>query len=332
MLTLHRNENIFGLSPSVRFILQSSCAGVYQYPGDELRLLQRVLAREFGVEESCVTLGAGSTEVLRFVLSAWLQLPGVRLFCADPTYPPVLAIAGSPDRVVRVPSRLARHLDLVALRAEVDRHVGPAVVYLSHPDCHSGELLSRPALANWIAEAGARVRFIVDEAYMEFVPDANEATVLPCLADFADRLLVLRTFSKAYGLAGLRIGYGLSGRPLPGGGVLAAGLGTLAVRAAIEAFDDRGWLEHARCLLTAARTHLQQGLSAQGLDWLPGHGNFVLHTLPAGSKDFVRALRPYGVRVAYPLPGLPQWCRATVGTIPDMNYYLSVLSTLAGDD
>lgn len=331
MLALHCNENVFGLSPTVRFILQSSGSCVYQYPGDELRLLRRQLARETGVDESCVMPGAGSTEVLRAALHAWLDMPDARFFCASPTYAPAASIAGTRVPVVQVPPDKSLRVDLAALRAAVDRHHGPAVVYLSNPDCHTGELLSRELLASWVASSAPLTRFIVDEAYMEFVPQERDATLLPCLSDFAGRLLVLRTFSKAYGLAGLRIGYGLGGHPLPGAETLGAGIGVLSVRAALEAVDDRGWLEHARCLMAVARTHLQQGVAALGLDWQSGHGNFVLHAVPPRVQDFSRSLRPYGIRVAYPLAGLPGRCRVTVGTIPDMNYYLSVLSTLCGE-
>jgi histidinol-phosphate aminotransferase len=331
MLTLHRNENLFGLSPAVRFVLQSSCPVVYQYPGDELMLLQKLLARLAGLHSPLVMVGAGSTEVLRIALADWLRQPAARLFCLEPVYPPVLVLAGGLAPVTLVPPGVGWRPDLTALRREVGRHDGSAVVYLSNPDCHSGELFSRDELSAWLGNTPPRVRFIIDEAYMEFVPQHRDATLLPCVADFAGRLLVLRTFSKAYGLAGLRIGYGL-GDTLPGADALACGVGVLAVRAALEALDDHGWIEHSRCLMLAARTHLQQGLTSLGLVWLNGQGNFVLHTLPAGGRNFGAALRPYGIRVAYPLAGLPGWCRTTVGTIADMNYYLSVLSTLVHED
>ena len=331
MLTLHRNENLFGLSPAVRFVLQSSCPLAYQYPGDELTLLQRLLARLAGLHAPLVMLGAGSTEVLRIALAAWLGQPSARLFCSQPVYPPVLVLAEGLAPVTLVPPGAGLRADLAELRREVERHDGPAVVYLSNPDCHGGELFSRDELSAWLAATAPRVRFIIDEAYMEFLPQYRDVTLLPCVADFAGRLLVLRTFSKAYGLAGLRIGYGL-GEPLPGAESLVCGVGVLAARAALEALDDHGWIEHSRCLMLASRTHLQQGLTSLGLAWVNGQGNFVLHAVPPGGRNFDAALRPYGIRVAYPLAGLPGWCRTTVGTIADMNYYLSVLSTLVRED
>lgn len=332
MLSLHRNENSFGLSPSVRTLLQTASHSAYLYPDEEPERLARLLAARLRLRPSQVFPGAGATALLETVLGALAGEPGMRLFCSRPVYVPVAGLAAQLGLdTVEVPFAPGPAFDLDALVAAVAAHPGPAVVYLSRPDCHSGELLDRDRLTDWIAGAGARVRFIVDEAYIEFVPAHGRHSLAGLVPSFPDRLLVLRSFSKAYGLAGLRIGYALGGegwRSMLAGRTAAGPVNLLGIRAAHDALDDDAWLEHSLTLLDVSRGLLLDGLAGCGVACVAGHGNFVLHALPAEDRPFRQMLSRHAIRVAYPIAGLPGWCRVTVGTLSEVTYYLNALRSL----
>ena len=331
MLFLHRNENRFGLSPSVRATLQASCVDVFSYPGSCVSRLRGILARHYALPPAQVLLGAGSTEVLALALTSLSRQPGARLFSTLPVYAPVEWLARGRMPLTQLPLTTTMQADVGALRRAVSTHPGFAVVYLSHPDCYCGALLDRDPLLAWIRERDARVFFIVDEAYMEFVDAPERFSLCPAVAAGADNLLVLRTFSKAYGLAGLRIGYGLAGGKAAGNCPSLSGrlgLSLPAVTAALDAWDDHAWLLHALTLMRVSRDTLSLGLSSLGGAPLDSVANFVLHRVPGDGGVFRRVMREHAIRVGFPVRGLPGWCRVTVGAIDEVNHYLSALRTL----
>jgi histidinol-phosphate aminotransferase len=256
---------------------------------------------------------------------------GMRLFCCVPV-PVVLSSLGQwllPLSAQALDAALSP--DLPALQDAVARHGAPALVYLSRPHAHSGEVLPRNTLLDWMRAMGPQVFFIIDEAYIEFVPNAAEQSLIPFIQEFDQRLLVLRTFSTAFGLAGLRIGYGLTScrRADEISRFLSRDtLSLLAVRAALDAHEDREWLEHALSLLEVSRRLLVEGLNKLQLPLHSGPVNFVLHAVPGEGAEFERHMQRHAVRVEYPICGLPGWCRVTVGAVQEMNYYLEVLHSL----
>lgn len=325
MLSLHRNQNCYGLSPSVREVLASVRHSAYAYPEAELVCLKRTLSRRFGVGLSQVVCGAGSSLILREALRHVSTLADARLFVSSPTY----AIAESQGLpVCRVAMDAGLSVDLSAMQRQVAQHAGVAVVYLSNPDCHSGSELDNRALAEWIAGAGEQVYFIIDEAYMEFVARSTSSPLASVLAGNVHNLLVLRTFSKAYGLAGLRVGYGLvSGRWMQGFHtiVLEDTLGLPGARAALEALDDESWLEQARLMVELSRQMLVDGVTMMNLQCSQSSVNFVLHRMPPDAQRFVRQLQRQDLRIAYPIAGLDGWCRVTVGSLGEVSCYLKAL-------
>jgi histidinol-phosphate aminotransferase len=330
MLSLHRNENSLGLSPSVRAILQSMSHQAYGYPAELLSPLRNRLAQQYKTSTAQVICGAGSTDVLRMALQALALRPDARLFCSVPFYPRVKMLTRHHLPMTQVPLDQRLCVDIDALRHAVAAYRGNAVVYLSNPDCHTGELLRREVLLDWMREAGSRVFFIVDEAYMEFVPDATARSLAECVQSGAGNVLVLRTFSKAFGLAGVRIGYGLTSaknaRELSRFGA-ASTISLPAACAALDALEDTEWLMHSRVLVDVSRGLLIEGLDSLGLEYRSGYVNFVLHALPCGGLPFRRSLRSRGVRVVYPVAGVPGWCRVAVGTPDEVSYYLDGLKS-----
>ncbi|WP_215782141.1 histidinol-phosphate transaminase [Paludibacterium sp. B53371] len=330
MLNLHRNECRHGLSPAVRRLLSSAGPLAWQYPAREAaRLVQRLAIYHRRRPEEFV-LGAGATAILQTVLAHFARRPDARLFYSAPVFPLLPAMAGA------LPSEFCRWLpdgsiDLPGLRQRVEQHRGAALVYLSNPDCHGGQMLDQTLLDAWMCEASPRVRFIIDEAYMEFLPEPEAHSLLSRLDALPSSLLVLRTFSKAYGLAGLRVGFAV-GRDagwLAGlQAALAPALNLPGLLAAAEALQNPAWLEHARWLLATARAALCEGLEALQLSPRCSVLNFVLHRLPGEAAFWLAGLAAADVSVCYPINTLPGWCRVSVDSFDGVQRYLQVLRDL----
>jgi len=327
MLALHRNENGYGLSPLLRALVERAHDAIGCFPHDEVPQLCRMLARYFHLPPEQVVCAAGSTEILCRSLLQLATIPNIRLLYFSPASMALaqFKLEGMPRMPLALDAALSA--DLAGLRLKREQHRGPAVVYLSQPNCYTGELINRERLYDWIAAAGDATYFVLDEAYMEFVPDSRQHSLTEMLAGCTHKLLVLRTFSKAYGLAGLRVGYGLMSNGWLQHPTKLDSLCTLSVfgvRAALEAFEDKQWLMHSMQLLEVSRVLLLEGLAALQLACYSGPVNFVLHALPGDAERFLSHLYNYGVRVLLP-EGLDGWCRVTVGRPSEVSYYLDVL-------
>ncbi|TDR79895.1 pyridoxal phosphate-dependent aminotransferase [Paludibacterium purpuratum] len=327
MLPLHRNETHLCLSPATRAQLVAASHDCWRYPGREIGRLQQALACLHGKSADQLLLGAGSTSILLAALGDRLSLGDAVLFYGLPVYAPVADFV-APSRAFPVAPSADGRPDLARLQQCVARHAGPAVVYLSNPDGLTGEVFARDALLRWVASAGTQVFFIVDEAYIEFMPDHAQHSLIGRQSALPPNLMVLRTFSKARGMAGLRIGYGVSGdRPLLSrlGAPLAAGLNLPGLLAALDALEDDSWLDQARFLLDVAREALLTGLVELRIRYRSGPTNFVLHAVPGDTVSFQARMRSQGFLLAFPLPG---WCRVSVGSYEAVQSYLTALRRL----
>lgn len=302
------NENPFPPLPAVRSALIRSIDAVNRYPEFMPERLRDVIAGHIGMRADRVVLGAGATGVVMQALRA-VTVPGDAIVMAAPTfdgYPIVAQLAGL--TVVTVPLDDYGHHDLGALAAAAAQ---ARVVVLCRPHNPTGTLEPVPAVVRFLSRVPPDTVVLLDEAYIEFAAPEHRIDASALLARFPN-VLVVRTFSKAYGLAGLRIGYGLAAaelaaalwaQQLPFG---IAGTGLLAVAASYEAEDQ---LLHRVRLITAERRYLRRHLSAMGIATTDAHANFMY--LPSRGRlwhdVFVRA----GLQVRlYPDGG----ARITVGS------------------
>ncbi|MBV8047943.1 MAG: histidinol-phosphate aminotransferase family protein [Paludibacterium sp.] len=332
MLLLDRNENRLGLAPATRAQMIGASRASWRYPEQETWRLQQALANVHGQSPERVLLGAGSTSVLLAVLADRLQSGRATLFHPLPVYAPVLAFP-SPLKAYPVGPTADGRIDLPRLRQRVEQHQGDAVVYLSNPDCYSGEVLPRESLLHWITQSGPRVFFIIDEAYIEFMPDHGQRSLIRRQSALPRNLLVLRSFSKAYGMAGLRVGYAVTRNARLAAQLrvpLATGMNLPGVMAACDALEDAAWLEHSRFLLEVARSALLEGLSELGIATRHGPTNFVLHEVPCDLSVFRARLHEQSVRLAFPQGELSSWCRVSVDCFASVQAYLTLLRSVCG--
>ncbi|WP_280218041.1 pyridoxal phosphate-dependent aminotransferase [Nocardia neocaledoniensis] len=318
MFDLSLSENPFPPLPSVVAAVRDTLAGANRYPEFLPERLPRLIAERLGVLPDEVVVGAGATGVAMQILRA---LGGGEIVSSTPTfdgYPIMAEMAGMP--LVSVPLDAAGQQDLAALRRAVHRRT--ALVVLCRPHNPTGTVLDAAAVRGFLAAIPRRVPVLLDEAYAEFLDPADRLDVDGLLRRHAN-LLVLRTFSKAYGLAGLRIGYCVGrgeliarvrGQQLPFGTPAAA---AAAVRACYAADDElRARVGHIR----REREALRMSLRACGIDAPVSQANFLY--LPG--PGVATALRRAGIK-AKPYPDGS--ARITVG---DPTAGLAVHTALAG--
>ncbi|RUM88061.1 MAG: histidinol-phosphate transaminase [Thermodesulfatator sp.] len=315
---LASNENPLGPSPRALEALGQALNQVHHYPEASYRTLRQALGDRFGVSPEKIVLGNGSNEILELLLRA-LVSPGEEVLMSNPSflmYEKLAQAAGA--RLQKIPLRAKRH-DLKAfLEATTPR---TRLIFLDHPHNPTGSVLTAEELENFLRALPAGVLVVLDEAYGEFVREPRAARGIE-LFKSGYAVAVLRTFSKAYGLAGLRIGYGFLPEDLAR--VLNAlrqpfNVNVLAVVAAEAALADEEHLRRTQELTWEGLDYLSQELSALGLKPYPSQANFLLVECGRPARPLYEALLQRGIIVrsmeAY---GFPEALRISVG-LPEEN-------------
>jgi histidinol-phosphate aminotransferase len=318
------NENPFGPSPLALAAMQKALPGVNLYPDGNAYYLKQKLAGKLRVEPGQLILGNGSNEIIEFVGQALLG-PGTNVVVSQycfAIYPIVGKMLGA--SVITVPARDYGH-DLSAMLAAIT----PAtrIVFVANPNNPTGTLASREELIHFVNEVPDNVLLVLDEAYIEFLEDPVDLIPL-ILTGTRPNLILMRTFSKIYGLAGLRIGYGISNSELiaalekirqPFNANLLAQVGSLA------ALDDEDHVRKTRDNNLAGLAYLARALRDLKLEVVPSFANFILVRVGDGARVF-DAMQKQGV-ITRPMGGyqLPEWIRISIGTPAENQRTLAVL-------
>lgn len=313
IIKLASNENPFGPSPLALAAMQKALAGVNLYPDGNAYYLKQKLAAKLGCQTANLILGNGSNEIIEFVGHALLA-PGAEVVVSQycfAVYPIITSLFGA--NLVTVPAKNYGH-DLPAmLRAITPR---TRIVFVAEPNNPTGTFASREAIATLVNEVPDHVLLVLDEAYIEFLEDPADLLPLICPGN-RPNLILMRTFSKIYGLAGLRIGYGVAHPEL----VTALekirqpfNINLLAQTAAIAALDDTGHVRKTRANNFQGLQFFQQAFTELKLEYIPSHANFILVRMGHGQRVF-EALQSRGV-ITRPMGGyqLPEWIRISIGT------------------
>lgn len=324
-LVLCWNENPYGPSPAARAAVARSISDGCRYPSDaDMHALVGALARHEAADPEHIVIGTGSGELLR-ALAVVCGHDGGEFIAAAPTYlelPDYAQIFGATTHFVPVDARLAH--DLPAMRAAV----GPRTraVYLCNPNNPTGTAVPAAEIEAFVASLPAHVVTIVDEAYMDFTTGAGVRSVRS-LVDTQHRVVVLRTFSKIHGMAGLRMGYAVT-TPEIAAPLRAACMTTpniLAVRAARASLDDHVFLERTRTRILASRTRITSELSRLNRRYAEPQGNFVFFDTGMPLATFTQRMKARGILVGRAFPPYDQWCRITIGTEPEVESFLGAL-------
>ncbi|AYC33557.1 histidinol-phosphate transaminase [Pseudomonas cavernae] len=326
IVKLASNENPLGPSPKALEAIRAELAELTRYPDGNGFELKRKLAARCGVQPAQVTLGNGSNDILDLVARAFLA-PGLNAVFSQyafAVYPIATQAVGAEGKVV--PAQGYGH-DLEAMLAAIDANT--RVVFIANPNNPTGTWFGPQALAEFLARVPGNVLVVLDEAYIEYAEGDELPDGLNYLAQYPN-LLVSRTFSKAYGLASLRVGYGVSSAQVAD--VLNRvrqpfNVNSLALAAACAALDDADYLAASRRVNDAGMAQLEQGFRALGLSWIPSRGNFIAVDFGRDAAPINRALLQDGV-IVRPVAGygMPTFLRVSIGTEQENARFLTALT------
>lgn len=310
------NENPFGPSPLALAAMQKALGGLSLYPDGNAFYLKQKLAARHGIEPGNLILGNGSNEIIEFVSHALIEGTGgdanvvVSQYCFA-IYPIVAKMFGA--KVIVAPAKEYGH-DLPAMLRAITPQT--RIVFVANPNNPTGTLAPREEVIQFVNDVPDDVLLVMDEAYIEFLDDAVDLVPLVRLGT-RKNLVLMRTFSKIYGLAGLRIGYGIAGAELVSAFEKIRqpfNINALAQTAAIAAMDDDEHVRKTRTNNFAGLEFFAHAFREMKLEYVPSHANFILVRVGDGAKVF-EAMQRKGV-ITRPMGGylLPEWIRVSVGT------------------
>lgn len=329
IIKLASNENPLGPSPAALKAMQEVLAHLHLYPDGNAFYLKQKLAAKFTLKPANLILGNGSNEIIEFVGHA-LMTPGTNIVVSQycfAIYPLVAKIFGAD--VITVPAKNYGH-DLMAMLHAITPRT--RVVFVANPNNPTGTVASKEELIRFADQIPANVLLVVDEAYIEFL-DAPADFVADIRAGKRPNILLMRTFSKIFGLAGLRLGYGIAAPEL-----ISAlekvrqpfNINAIAQAGALAALDDDEHMDKTRANNAQGLKFYADAFQQLGLEYVPSFGNFILVRVGDGQRVF-NEMQKLGV-ITRPMGGyqLGEWIRISVGTPQENERCLSALKKVSG--
>ena len=318
IVKLASNENPLGPSPKAVAAIAETMVDLARYPDGNGFALKEALAKKFDISREQITLGNGSNDVLVLLAGAFLtpEVSAVYSEYAFVVYPIAVKATGAEARVI--PAKNWGH-DLPAMAAAIDDST--RIVFLANPNNPTGTRFGEKVFREFMAQVPEQVLVVLDEAYFEYQAGKKRLDGIGLLPEYPN-LVVTRTFSKAYGLAGARVGYGVS-HPR-----VADVLNRIrqpfntslpAQHAAIASLRDKEYLRQSIETNQVGMTQLEQGLQELGLSWIPSSGNFITVDFARDAMPVYQSLLKLGV-IVRPVAnyGMPNHLRISVG-LPDEN-------------
>jgi histidinol-phosphate aminotransferase len=325
IIKLASNENPLGVSPLARRAIEATLADLARYPDGNGFELKRALSRRHGVPQERIVLGNGSNDVLEMAARAFLA-PGLEAVYSQhafAVYPLVVQAAGATG--IEVPAKDYGH-DLAGMRRAISPRA--RLAFIANPNNPTGTLVPARELEDFIAGLPPAVLVVLDEAYNEYLAEEFRSDSIGWLKRFPN-LVVTRTFSKVYGLAGLRVGYAFA----------AAGVADLmnrvrqpfnvnsvALAGATAALDDAGFVRKSFELNRSGMRQLTDGFKRLAIEYIPSYGNFVSFRVKDAAGVFQKLLRAGVIVRPIASYGMPQHLRVTVGLESENARFLAALA------
>lgn len=328
VVKLASNENPLGPGAHARAAFAACGDSLGRYPDSNGSVLKTALARHLGLDETALTLGNGSNDVLELIVRGFVSAEHEVVFSEHAFLVYALVTQAVGARAVVTPARRFGH-DLEAMASALSPRT--RVVFIANPNNPTGTWLAHRPLEMFLQAVPSNVLVVVDEAYFEYVEEPEYPNCVPWVARYPN-LIVTRTFSKIYGLAALRVGYGVS-HP-----VIADLLNRVrqpfnvnapAQQAATAALEDSEHLARSLALNRNGMAQLEHGLQRLGLRYIPSVGNFICLDMGRSGTDVFQALLQQGV-IARPVDnyGMPSFLRVTVGREAENNRFLQALQSV----
>jgi histidinol-phosphate aminotransferase len=325
IVKLASNENPLGIGPRTRAAIEAALAEVARYPDGNGYELKIALAKRHGVDMASIVIGNGSNDLLELVSLAFLGPGRAAVFSqhAFAVYP--LATQARGARSIVVPARDYGH-DLEAMAKAVDDET--YVLWIANPNNPTGTLATPEALEALLRRVPERVIVVLDEAYNEYLRPELKSPSVKWLKRHPN-LLVTRTFSKAYGLAGLRAGYALA-HPSVADVMNRVrqpfNVNSIALAAATAALDDMEFVARTYAENLQGLKQLEEGARGLGLEYIPSFGNFLTIRVGKAAEINKRLLRRGVIVRPVAVYGLPEHLRVTTGTSAENDKFLAALA------
>jgi histidinol-phosphate aminotransferase len=323
VVRLSSNENPYGPAPGALKAMSDGFSLAWRYPDEYADLLSDELAKLHNVPVNNILLGDGSGEVLKLCAAAFTSRDK-KLVIANPTFEAIArhaATAGA--EVVKISLTPNYHHDLAKMLAAAN---GAGLVYLCNPNNPTASITPRNEIAEFLSKLPRQTIVLVDEAYHHYVESSDYESVIPLVKDNPN-LIVARTFSKIYGMAGLRCGYCVTQRenirPM-GVHQIFDSVNIMALVAAVASLKDQDHLTRGRKLNSEVKKVVCGELDRLGYNYIPSHANFMMIDLRREVRPIIDALRNRSVEVGRIFPALPTFLRVTIGTSSQMNVFLRV--------
>jgi histidinol-phosphate aminotransferase len=324
IIKLASNENPLGVSPRAKAAIKKQVADLGRYPDGNAFDLRAALAKRYKVPEGCIVVGNGSNDLLEMAASVFLG-PGTSAVYSQhcfAVYP--LATQARGARAIEVPTKNWGH-DLRAMRAAIAADT--RVVFIANPNNPTGTFAPGATLEEFLRDVPRDVAVVIDEAYTEYLPSDLRYDSVPWLKKYPNFILT-RTFSKVYGLAGLRVGFGLM---QPDVADLfnrvrqPFNVNSLALAAATAALADTKFVAKSVKMNRAGMETLERAFKALGLEYIPSYANFITFRVSQAAAVYQKLLRQ-GV-IVRPIAGygMPDHLRVTIGTRKENARFLRAL-------
>jgi histidinol-phosphate aminotransferase len=312
IIKLASNENPLGVSPRARRAIDAVLGDLSRYPDGNGFELKQALHKRYGVAAEQIVLGNGSNDVLELAARAFLTPDASAIYSqhAFAVYP--LAVQAAGARGIEVRARNFAH-DPDAMRKAVRDDT--RLVFIANPNNPTGTMISGTALERFIAAMPDRVLIVLDEAYNEYVPREQAYDSLSWLRRYPN-LVVTRTFSKVYGLAGLRVGCAFAApdvADLMNRVRQPFNVNSVSLAAAAAALDDVDFVRESVELNSAGMKQVTEGLTGLGLEYIPSCGNFVTFRVEGAATVYQRLLRNGVIVRPVASYGMPDYLRVTIG-------------------
>ena len=327
IVKLASNENPLGISPKADYAIQEALLDIARYPDGNSFALRDAVSKKFSVAHNQLVFGNGSNDILELAARAFLTAGCETIYSqhAFAVYPLVTQATGATGVVV--PAKDYGH-DLTAMLAAITPKT--RMIFVANPNNPTGTLLGKDELLAFLRQVPKSVLVMLDEAYDEYLSAANKSEAIAWLSEF-DNLIISRTFSKAYGLAGLRVGFGLCHADiadLMNRVRQPFNVNSIAQAAAVASLGDDDFVERSYALNQAGMAQLTQGFNKLGLEYIPSFANFVSFAVKNAAQVNQKLLQN-GV-IVRPIANyeMPDYLRVSIGLFSENARFLEVIEQI----
>ncbi|HYH15443.1 MAG TPA: histidinol-phosphate transaminase [Flavisolibacter sp.] len=326
-IRLTSNENPYGPSPMARRAMADAVSQSNRYPWDVTTKLREKLGAQYGLSEDNILMGAGSSEILGLVAQLAALNKGNAITAAPAFSIWIPAAEKLGLTIIKVPLTEDKKHDLVSMLSQVTNET--RLFYICNPNNPTGTTLPSSVIKDTAEEVSKKSLVLIDEAYLEYTDDPSMVNIV----NNNKNIIIAKTFSKIYGLAGARIGYAVAHPDTieklaslqPWGN---AGVSTVSLAAALASLNDKAFVANSKEKNTDVKLFTQKELSNLGIKVIPSHTNFIYYSLSNYQGNWQEALRAKNILSSGITEKQGQWTRTTIGTMDEMKQFISATKTI----